>query len=65
MIGRLLVGIGLGWGINFILEELISRSLAWPSVVWLELLSEPIGMLPWLLLINSSLYSPLVGRQPR
>ena len=57
-IGRLLVGIGLGWGINFILEELISRSLASPSVVWLELLSEPIGMLPWLLLINLILVFP-------
>jgi len=58
LIGRLLVGIGLGWGVNFILEELINRALASPSVVWLELLSEPVGMLPWLFLIDLTLIFP-------
>jgi len=57
-IGRLLVGIGFGWGLNFILEALIDRSLASPSVVWFELLSEPVGMLPWLFMIDLTLIFP-------
>lgn len=57
-IGRRLVGIGLGWGLSFSLDGLITRAGTAPLAAWLEVLSEIAGMLPWFFLIDLTLLFP-------